>query len=147
MKKIYQTKWDKDKGNCFQASIASLFELELNEVPDFCNEFKEYDKQWHEEFNKWLKRFGYCCLTVVGSEKVINLPELRDCYLLACVENKDGINHSVIYKNGKIVHDPNFWADEKYKIKQLDLIIPLNPLNKPNKSLYLELNYENIQKT
>jgi len=35
MKPVYQTVIDPDKGNCMQAALASLFELELEEVPDF----------------------------------------------------------------------------------------------------------------
>lgn len=41
MKKIYQTIVDKDKGNCMQTAIASLFNLKIKDVPDFweCESF------------------------------------------------------------------------------------------------------------
>lgn len=35
MKKVFQTIVDKDHGNCMQAVVASLFELELDDVPNF----------------------------------------------------------------------------------------------------------------
>jgi len=35
MKKVFQTRVSKENGNCAQAVIASLFELRLEEVPDF----------------------------------------------------------------------------------------------------------------
>ena len=35
MKKVFQTRISKNNGNCAQAVVASLFDLELDDVPDF----------------------------------------------------------------------------------------------------------------
>lgn len=35
MKKVYQTIIDSEKGNCMQATVASLFDLNLDDVPHF----------------------------------------------------------------------------------------------------------------
>jgi len=122
---VYQDKWGEGVGNCFQATLASYFELGLNEVPDFCNLYKD---DWSEHFAQWLhnRGYGYIYVTINTKECVSNIFDLcNDCYILAIVENDDGVKHSVIYKNGKMVHDPNFWYEGKYKLIGLDLFIPL----------------------
>lgn len=55
MKKVYQTIVDKGHGNCMQATMASLFDLELKDVPN-CVECGE---KWFEDFDKFLDDRGY----------------------------------------------------------------------------------------
>jgi hypothetical protein len=54
MRKIFQTIVDKRHGNCMQAAIASLFDLELEEVPNFI----EY-QNWYTPLMKFLPEQGY----------------------------------------------------------------------------------------
>ncbi len=124
MKPVFQTRYGKNKGNCFQAALASLFELKLEEVPDFCNEYDLASEEWYRQFVKWLRIRGYTSLPV----NVDNLdrPNYKDCYLLVTGRNKDGVNHCVIYKNGQIVHNPNR-NGSGIKPETIDLIFPMNP--------------------
>jgi len=55
MKKIFQTIVDKDKGNCTQAVIASLFELPLEEVPNFIS----FGDKWFDVLWKFVQERGY----------------------------------------------------------------------------------------
>ncbi len=55
MKKVYQTIVDPGKGNCMQAAIASLLNLDLEEVPDF----KAMGDKWHTEMFNFLRKKGY----------------------------------------------------------------------------------------
>jgi hypothetical protein len=55
MKKVYQTIIDKSKGNCMQAAFASLFELELEQVPNFI----ELGEDWTKAFFTFLAEQGY----------------------------------------------------------------------------------------
>lgn len=57
MKKIKQTTND----NCFQACIAMLLDLDINDVPEFFSGGKEWDSKKQGE---WLKRKGYYALEV-----------------------------------------------------------------------------------
>ena len=56
MKKVYQTVIDKTIGNCMQATIASLLDLELNVVPNFILEPKN---NWFQTMYRFLKDNGY----------------------------------------------------------------------------------------
>ena len=54
MKKIYQTVVDEHKGNCMQAAIATLFQKELEEVPNFI----EHDG-WFKPFYDFIHKNDY----------------------------------------------------------------------------------------
>ena len=124
MKPEYQTKWGKGHGNCFQCALASILELKPETVPDFCN---EYGDEWHEEVVKWLNQYGLSLITIEPRNKKLDDYKLKNCILLVCVKNDDDVNHAVIYKNGKIIHDPNFWYCGEYELETIDLIILMNP--------------------
>lgn len=55
MKEVYQTIIDKVHGNCMQAAIASLFDDELDNVPNFI----EFDDNWFVEMEKYVESKGY----------------------------------------------------------------------------------------
>lgn len=136
MKKVYQTIIDIGHGNCMQAAIASLFDLELEEVPNFI-EFKDgwfssmykfltendydyhgmlHNKKYttlctptHECFNelKWLKR---CIMT---PKKLYKEEGVNGLFYAAVLSPKyftwsGHTTHAVIIdRDYNIVHDPN----------------------------------------
>lgn len=55
MIKIYQTIIDKGRGNCMQAAIASLFDLNIENVPNFI----EYKDGWFSPLYKFLETQNY----------------------------------------------------------------------------------------
>jgi hypothetical protein len=113
MKKVYQTKFGgygdpiNERGNCWQAAVASILELTLDEVPDI-NDFQ--DGEWFEKFREWLNQFG---LDIRGlsheSEGNQTNNESRGYYLLECESTTlyQGEHHIVVARNGEVVHDPN----------------------------------------
>lgn len=76
MKPVYQTIADKNKGNCMQAVIASLFDVELNEIPNFI----EFDS-WFEPLYKIIQKFGYEYNGILYNKKysTLNTPT-HECY-------------------------------------------------------------------
>lgn len=55
MKKVYQRIVDPNKGDCMQATIASLFDEEYENVPPFV----ELGENWFHEMLRFLKEKGY----------------------------------------------------------------------------------------
>ena len=55
MTPVFQTKVDKDHGNCMQAAFASLFDLKLEDVPNFI----ELGDKWFSEMYSFVKTQGY----------------------------------------------------------------------------------------
>lgn len=116
MKKVYQTIVDKEKGNCMQAVVASLFEKDLEEVPNFIN----FGDDWYFELRHYLRTINeeYNPIFMYrkqGREKT--LEEIAkydggvDGYFWGSVPSQtynDATTHAVVCDiNLNIVHDPN----------------------------------------
>lgn len=93
-----------EQGNCFQACVASIFELPLEEAFD-CLQYSE--ERWFDAFNSWLKPRGLACVFIHG------VPVASEFwgYHLAGVKSTTLRNpddgHVVVMKDGSVVHDPN----------------------------------------
>lgn len=115
MKKVYQTIVDKGNGNCMQAVVASLFELELNEVPHFLN----FGDSWWKEFDHFFRTKGLdpCYIhrnkNHDTTESMINIAKFDggiNGYFYGAVKSQtfEGVIHAVIIDSDlNIVHDPN----------------------------------------
>ena len=107
-------------GNCLQACIASICEMELHEVPHFA---ALPDESWFETMCNWLYERGYAFEdydTVHDTDK----------YMLAIGPSPRGTFHAVVYKDGQLVHDPHpskdgieevKWCASVYDIKQVQI--------------------------
>lgn len=125
MKKVYQTIVDNVHGNCMQAAVASLFEEELKNVPNFV-EFS--NDEWWNEFVKYFESKGY--KEIIPLYNPIIWPNILPEYSLDRLKEYNGINgyffgkvcspkynpegilsgawHAVVVdKNFNIVHDVN----------------------------------------
>ena len=137
MKPVYQTIIDKNKGNCMQAMYASLFELELEEVPNFSlwwNENPPDDRHWSQVEWDFIKKQGYSegrtlynpncrpngisqrdknkvlkeyCLEAVKEHNGV-----KGCFYASVLSpifyKNDGGTHCILVDNNfNIVHDPN----------------------------------------
>jgi hypothetical protein len=98
-------------GDCHRAAIASILELDLDDVPHFAEDDPPADV-FHHRCREWLFSQGITPVDIIfdGSslEDVLTLmhhlnPNLH--YILGG-KSKNGCGHSVVACNGKIVHDP-----------------------------------------
>lgn len=90
-------------GNCFAACLASLLEVPLWMVPPFDDMFGRSD--WRPRVDEWIMRMFSMKLLRwdVGDE----LEEFPEFYIASGLSQR-GVQHSVIYSNGVMVHDPHF---------------------------------------
>lgn len=125
MKKVYQTIVDAGKGNCMQAACASLFDLSLEDVPNFIETHGEVNANL--QFWKFVKGRGYhyCAF---NSSYINGKDERKRFYSLDFVKElleydggikgyfyasvlsqtfKDCTHAVIINKEMNIVHDPN----------------------------------------
>lgn len=99
---IQQTKFGKRFGNCFEACIASIFEISLYEAPDL----SIYGSLWWVYFTDWCHERGLHPVDLlIGTDTfswvgdgyyIVSGPSPRIKYL-----------HAVVYKDGQMVHDPH----------------------------------------
>lgn len=119
---VDQTVVQKKRGNCMQAVVASLFDLELEQVPHF----RLYDispdrvkKSWFNVFIYFFRSMGYGYEGYSRAWKKRKLEEKHSIegYFYAAVESRTfkNVKHAVVIDlDGKVVHDPNpnrAWQD------------------------------------
>lgn len=110
MKPVYQTIFydpaEPPRGNCFAACVASLLEIPLEDVPDFCA-----FKNWVPKFLRFLRRRGYrrvAFLTFCDEPFPVDLGAGIDGLFIAVAEVPGGVLHAVIVNaHGNVVHDPH----------------------------------------
>jgi len=144
MIKINQTRFgglDKpieEQGNCFQACIASILEIPLEQAFD-CIPFdtdpkaERFEHQpWYVEFNNWLSKFGLASIYLEWKPTTPAVTPLIGYHMAEVKSNtlKNGESHCVVIHNGELVHDPN----PKSKVNGDDLlgvylIVPLDVAN------------------
>lgn len=129
MKPVDQTRFGRPGGNCFQAALASILEMPLEQVPDFCN-MKRTD--WESALNEWLYDYGLFAMHVdLAKSEAVCLEWLTDnCLALAAVPSKTGSGglHSVVYHKGRVIHDPH--PDREHldsKPRSLDVFVAIDP--------------------
>lgn len=96
-----------EKGNCFEACIASFFDIPINDVPNL-NAYEE--GEWLEKLNDWLRPQG-----LVYFEGRILYGEMdeffrdKDFYYIAIgpTIRSAEILHAVIGRKGKTLFDPH----------------------------------------
>jgi hypothetical protein len=108
------------RGNCFAACIASLLELPISEVPNVETLFHIQGNYWQEVMLTFLNSKGYDLCTddrfrvfhddnygVTEGKRQEWLLQCNNKYYLVSGKSNRGVNHIVIYQNGKMVHDPH----------------------------------------
>ena len=136
MKPVDQTRFGLPGGNCFQAVLASLLELGLEDVPDFCNQ----GSGWQEAMNRW---FVECDLFPVEFNLRETDPAVRALVkeisdktpIEAAVNSPRGKGlHSVVWHQGRVVHDPHPSRDSMgcrlEDLKSVVVFVDLKPQEK-----------------
>lgn len=134
MKPIDQTIFGFEKGNCFQACIASILEKPINSIPNFSDgDFRDNIIKWMKDSNNRLMEIE--CNDFISDVDLFNMI-FKDIYIIATgtsprsPRNENKL-HAVIYHNGELVHDPH--PDRKGIIgspKCITFFIDKNPESK-----------------
>lgn len=123
MKKVDQTIFDTSFGNCFAACIASIFELELDQVP-----FPDGNSEnFWRIYDKWFTERGFSVVNLKRGDFIPN----GFCLGVVSSPRHPGTDHAVVIHNGKVVHDPHpsraSEMDNLDLVHSIDMIYPLDP--------------------
>lgn len=122
-----QTIFGSENGNCFAACLASILELPVDEVPNFCE-----TEDWVERTNKWLEPRGLFFLAVgIPEEEAVLLHLNRAGYHVIIGEGPRNCPHSVVGFAGRMVHDPHPSGAGLERNLEYGFLIPLNPSRLP----------------
>lgn len=89
------------RGNCWQTAIACVLDLELDEVPHFVDLHDTHGIDWWHYTTEWLYHRGY---------EIYRIPThlyTNEYYFVSGLSPRGNWFHVVIYRNGKMVHDPH----------------------------------------
>lgn len=108
MKPVYQTRFggadapEEQQGNCMQAALASAFELELDEAPDFTGHI--VNGKWYEILQSWLAERNMVLIPMgVGGGHPPGI-HLMACKSTTLPNPDDG--HVVVIQDGNVIHNP-----------------------------------------
>ena len=113
MTPVHQTRHGPDRGNCWQAAVASLLGLPLGVVPDFAQE-PDPDGSYED----FLRRRG-----LVG----VRVPRgcAPDAYYLAKGPSEaTGRPHMVVMRAGELAHDPHEGRRGLSSVDEVHLVVP-----------------------
>lgn len=118
MNEIKQTKFGKE-GNCLEACIASLLEIDINSIP--C--YKE--KNWNVLLNEWLIKNHNCYLLPLDAKEcLISFRKImKNTIYIASGNSPRNMFHAVLYKNNKMIFDPHPSNEGIEKIECIDFIV------------------------
>jgi len=133
MKPVFQTNNSVPGGDCLRACVASILELDIEEVPHFCGE--KPHEEWFSRLAIWLRDRGLgcfyttldpiCgaisgpCLLGVRTRKAEELNRPKDwihCVVANAVVGKDRVHF-------EIIHDPDPGASEVLEYRDVTWIV------------------------
>ena len=125
MKPVFQ----QTQNDCYSACIASIFDLDLVDVPNFFN-VAGYDRDaWWDAVRSYLRTLGYGVVSLTMDRN--NLAQLGG--FLICsgspvnrVEHMD-TNHATVWYGGEMIHDPHPSGAGIKDVECIDVFYPLNP--------------------
>lgn len=113
MKPVFQSIHDFKHGDCFRACVASILETPLEEIPNFMRDGRV---KFNDYVDEWLVGFPFLFLyfEVESEEDRIHFErQIQECYVIAIGKSIGSIGqkdsdryHAVVWKDGKVVHDP-----------------------------------------
>ena len=104
-------------GNCMNAAFASILEIGIEDIPHFED---MTETEWFPKLLRWLESIGFHLLQW---DQEVYLPS----YFIANGPSPRGVEHSVVYRSTKMVHDPHPSRAGLEKITSVWALLPLNP--------------------
>ncbi len=106
MIEIHQTIFGKPHGNCFQACVASVLEIPLDDVPHFCG---GANPEWFAQARDFVAaRSELTLLLVQAGPEWLPTVAAMECYSIVGGRSPRGdFLHSVVYFGDHLVHDPH----------------------------------------
>lgn len=94
-------------GDCHRACVASILELEPNEVDHFCDSGPNVN-DFSERIDKWHKDRGILYVRMAFYENPLEFMEMNNpgIYYIFAGNSPAQVLHSVVALGNKIVHDP-----------------------------------------
>lgn len=110
------------KGNCWQTVIACYLDLDLEDVPHFVQIDEDGGLNWWYHTCSWLRERGY---EILHWEEY---PATNEYVLVSGRSPRGDFHHVVIYKDGKLFHDPHPSQAGVETEEEFDIIRPIKAM-------------------
>lgn len=133
MKEVLQTRFGRPGGNCYQAAMASLMNVSLEEMPDFCN-IGDDARGWFSRVSNWCIERGLAAIYI--NLKTPPYPTLIEGLCILGVRLKhhaadDTMLHAVVGRaklvgdewRYNVVHDPHPEKPEIAEVTDLMFVV------------------------
>lgn len=111
-----------ETGNCFSACLASVFYIPIEDVPNFYNVAGNDPAAWWGAVRDWLRDRGFGVMSIQA-----DLIDQFEGLFIVGGESERGIEHAVLYQNGKVIFDPHPSNVGVKDVTSVDLLYPLDP--------------------
>lgn len=105
MKRVFQTVLEEGAGNCMAACVASLLEVDIEDVPNF----RTTSDPW-KSLQDWLGLRGLCAIQVQAIPGLVREMPPVHCIVSGRSPRHKGL-HAVVGLNSddgiRVIHDPN----------------------------------------
>ena len=107
MKPVMQTVTG-TSGNCFSACLASILELPIEAVPNFCDAGDDDSSYWNA-CRAWLRQFGLGIITLTFTDAAQwRHLRLSGYHIVSGPSPRlEGMHHATVWHDGAMVHDPH----------------------------------------
>lgn len=123
MTPVDQTTFGFPGGNCFSACVASLLDLQIDDVPYF-----GHDDVWWDRATEWLAPHGLWPLCVFFENAPDPPPALHILTGRSPREPDDPkALHSVVARGDDIIHDPHPSRAGLFSREEYVILVPLDP--------------------
>jgi hypothetical protein len=117
---VDQTAFGIPNGNCLPACVASILEIDVAEVPSFCLDAS----RWFDHMREWLAPRGLLPLMLRCEPE----PEhFGDAWLIVSGPADRGHDHSTVWRNGALVHDPHPSRAGLLSINDVIVFVAIDP--------------------
>lgn len=122
---VFQTKFGAD-GNCFSACLASLLELNIDDVPNFYEIGGAENVTWWNSVREWLEQVGLG-LVVMSLPSIECIDYLKGIHIVSGETIRGGgILHATLWESGKMIHDPHPLGDGLTSLIYVCFLYPLD---------------------
>ena len=129
---VFQTDLTFETGNCGEACVASILEISLDDIPSLHNPDDSLDGEYYcERLRKFLRKFGMTYIDLELRKEYNPMDFFKDCYVITTGPSpratEEWHRHAVVWRNGKIIHDPHPSGDGLKTIDMYGVFVLMNP--------------------
>lgn len=114
-----QTKFN-EKGNCLQAVIATLYDVNIDEIPYFDN----HSTDWLHAMSEWFSLKFHKYVVSIELSDIEHITLFMDSLIITTINSNnphpDVNRHAVITKGSFIIFDPMFGSMKKPLTKSME---------------------------